>query len=89
MAVAGVGAYPVDGDEERAFYAKRRGQVGVFDHLSRNVRVSAWHGIGQRPRPADGIVDQLAVEVTKEPMPTWSHQPAAGQFLEPLRMCCG
>ena len=86
MAVAGIGAYPVDGDEERALDAKQRCKVGVLDHLQpQRPRLGIGAGIGQRPRPADGIVDRLAVEGDEgTDADLGRDQPAAGQFLEAL-----
>ena len=86
MAVVGVGAHPVDGDEERAFDAELRGEIGILDDFEpQGARLGIGAGIGQRARPADRVVDRLAVEGDEgADADLGGDQPAAGQLLEAL-----
>jgi len=49
MAVIGVGAHPIDGDEERAFDLQQGSEIGIFDDLQpQRPGLGIGAGIGQR-----------------------------------------
>ena len=86
MPVAGIAARPVDGDEGRIVDAEPGGEFGVLDDFEpQGAGFGIGAGIGQRLRPADGVVDRLAVEGDEgTDADLGGDEAAAGQFLEAL-----
>ena len=72
MAVAGIGAHTVDGDEGRTVDAEPRSEIGILDDFEpQGPGLGIGAGIGQRLRPADRCHRPvMPSKVTNEPMPT-------------------